>query len=95
MRRRDFIGLAGAATLDFLVPAYAQTKPNLPLIGVLIPGYEDVRAGVPRKELEQALATGRGGDDRWHVRKDGTRCWASGVVTPLKDDGGTLRGWFD
>src|SRR3954449_3018310 len=31
---------------------------------------EDVERGVPRKELEQALATGRGGDDRWHLRKD-------------------------
>jgi hypothetical protein len=37
MRRRHFIGLAGAATLDFVGPVCAQTKPNLPLIGVLIP----------------------------------------------------------
>ena len=54
---------------------------------------EDVEAGVPQRELEQALATGRGGDDRWHVRKDGTRFWASSVVTPLRDGGGTLRGF--
>src|SRR4051794_12571764 len=33
---------------------------------------EDVQRGVPQQELEQALATGRGDDDRWHVRKDGS-----------------------
>ncbi|WP_439632295.1 hybrid sensor histidine kinase/response regulator [Gemmata sp.] len=54
---------------------------------------EDVRAGVPQRELDEALATGRGDDDRWHVRKDGTRFWASGVVTPLRDGGGALRGF--
>ncbi len=54
---------------------------------------EDVERGVPQKELEQALATGRGEDDRWHVRKDGSRFWASGAVTPLKDEAGRLRGF--
>src|SRR5436309_3252259 len=54
---------------------------------------EDVRRGLPQKELEQALATGRGEDDRWHLRKDGSRFWASGAVTPLKDEGGRLRGF--
>ncbi len=54
---------------------------------------EDVRRGVPQKELEQALATGRGEDDRWHVRRDGSRFWASGAVTPLKDERGGLRGF--
>jgi PAS domain S-box-containing protein len=54
---------------------------------------EDVRTGVPQKELEQALQTGRGEDDRWHMRKDGSRFWCSGVVTPLRDEGGNLRGF--
>jgi PAS domain S-box-containing protein len=54
---------------------------------------EDVRDGIPQKELEQALATGRGDDDRWHVRKDGSRFWSSGVATPLKDEAGALRGF--
>src|SRR5262245_55033185 len=51
---------------------------------------EDVRDGVPQRELDDALATGRGDDDRWHVRKDGSLFWSSGMVTPLRD-GGTLR----
>ncbi len=54
---------------------------------------EDVRAGVPQRELDEALRTGRGDDDRWHQRKDGTRFWASGAVTPLRDEGGRLRGF--
>lgn len=54
---------------------------------------DDVRQGVPRQEREQALATGRGEDDRWHVRKDGTRFWSSGVTTPLFDEAGALCGF--
>jgi PAS domain S-box-containing protein len=54
---------------------------------------EDVERGVPQRELEEALATGRGEDDRWHMRKDGSRFWASGAVTPLKDEAGRLRGF--
>jgi PAS domain S-box-containing protein len=54
---------------------------------------EDVRDGVPQRELDQALRTGRGEDDRWHVRKDGMRFWSSGVVTPLRAPDGALRGF--
>jgi PAS domain S-box-containing protein len=54
---------------------------------------EDVRDGVPEREMRQALTTGRGEDDRWHVRKDGSRFWSSGVTSPLFDDGRTLRGF--
>src|SRR5688572_20691792 len=32
---------------------------------------EDVAGGVPPQERQQAQATGRGQDERWHVRKDG------------------------
>ncbi len=52
---------------------------------------EDRAAGVPAKELARAAETGRAEDDRWHVRKDGTRFFASGVVTPIRDGG--LRGF--
>ena len=41
---------------------------------------EDRERGVPFHELEVARANGRGEDDRWQVRKDGSRLWASGVV---------------
>jgi PAS domain S-box-containing protein len=46
---------------------------------------EDRAAGVPDREQEAALRDGRADDDRWHMRKDGTRFWASGVMVPLYD----------
>ena len=53
---------------------------------------EDRARGEPEKELHRARTTGRGEDDRWHVRKEGSRFWASGVLTPLHGDGG-LQGF--
>jgi PAS domain S-box-containing protein len=52
---------------------------------------EDRAAGVPAREQATALATGRAEDERWHIRKDGTRFFASGVMTPLRD--GHLMGY--
>jgi PAS domain S-box-containing protein len=54
---------------------------------------EDVEGDVPRREMREALESGRGDDDRWHVRKDGSRFWSGGVMTPLRDETGTLRGF--
>src|SRR5215831_19354459 len=54
---------------------------------------EDVAQDQPELELRVAADKGRVEDERWHVRKDGTRFWASGVVTPLWDENGTLRGF--
>ncbi len=54
---------------------------------------EDVRAGVPGQEMRAARESGRGEDDRWHLRKGGGRFWVSGVMTPLWDEGGKLRGF--
>ena len=54
---------------------------------------EDIRDGVPQRERREAAETGRGDDDRWHVRRDGTRFWSGGVMTPLRDEAGTLRGF--
>ena len=47
---------------------------------------EDIASGVPVSELRCALADGRAEDERWHVRKDGSRFYCSGVTTPLFDD---------
>ncbi|WP_158590487.1 sensor domain-containing protein [Noviherbaspirillum cavernae] len=54
---------------------------------------EDRDFGEPLRELEEARKYGRSEDDRWHVRRDGTRFWASGVVTPLWNEDGRLRGF--
>ncbi|GAA4334525.1 hypothetical protein GCM10023149_41940 [Mucilaginibacter gynuensis] len=47
---------------------------------------EDVAAGIPEKELGTALSEGRAIDERYHMRKDGTRFWGSGLVFPLYDE---------
>ncbi|SFK28018.1 PAS domain S-box-containing protein [Sphingomonas sp. NFR04] len=44
---------------------------------------EDRAAQVPENEMRRALAEGRSINERWHLRKDGTRFWASGLLMPL------------
>lgn len=45
---------------------------------------EDRAAGIPSRELEVARSVGRSFDDRWHVRKNGTRLFAAGAVSPIR-----------
>ena len=54
---------------------------------------EDELSGVPEQELRTAVAYGRAETERWHVRQDGTRFWATDVVTALRDETGNLRGF--
>jgi PAS domain S-box-containing protein len=54
---------------------------------------EDVAAGKPEQELHLAAARGRVEDKCWRLRKDGSRFWASVVVTALRDPRGSLRGF--
>ena len=61
--------------------------------GALLFTEEDRAAGVPEAEAEQAAETGRARDDRWHVRRDGSRFWASGIMTALREPDGALRGF--
>jgi two-component system CheB/CheR fusion protein len=46
---------------------------------------EDQARGVPSDELRRAREDGRAEDERWHVRKDGSRFFCSGVTTPLRN----------
>jgi len=54
---------------------------------------EDIAAGHPAIELAEAEQHGRVEAEGWRVRKDGTRFWASVVITALRDDAGRLRGF--
>lgn len=54
---------------------------------------EDCDAGIPRLELETALRVGRAADERWHVRKDRSRFWGLGAVTPIRAADGRLLGF--
>src|SRR3954470_1263960 len=47
----------------------------------------DKAANLPSAERATALSSGRAADERWHVRKDGSRFWASGELMPLRDEG--------
>jgi len=48
---------------------------------------EDCAAGIPQAEMRKALEEGRALDERWHIRRDGSRFFASGELLPLHDNG--------
>lgn len=52
-----------------------------------------IAARHPDYELEVATAEGRYAEEGWRVRKDGTRFYASVVITALYDNAGELRGF--
>src|SRR5213082_3242093 len=54
---------------------------------------EDARNRKPEWELEVAKREGRYEEEGWRVRKDGSRFWASVVITALRDESGRLRGF--
>jgi PAS domain S-box-containing protein len=54
---------------------------------------KDVEHGKPERELEEATAKGRLEDEGWRVRKDGSTFWANVIITAVRDESGTLRGF--
>src|SRR5262249_39162960 len=48
---------------------------------------EDREKGLPGRELDEARRLGRAADERYHVRKNGTRFYCSGVTRRLGADG--------
>jgi PAS domain S-box-containing protein len=54
---------------------------------------EDLRSGKPAWELQVAIKEGRFEDEGWRVRKDGSRFWASVIITAVKDSEGNLMGF--
>ena len=63
-----------------------------PFERIFIP--EDIAAGSAQVELENARQRGTSEDERWHLRKNGSRFFASGVVTAVRDSDGRLRGFY-
>ena len=47
---------------------------------------QDRENGIPDKEMSAALSRGRGTDERWRLRKDGSRFWATGEMMTLTDE---------
>lgn len=54
---------------------------------------EDRVVGNYERELSIAATEGRADDDRWHLRRDGSRFWASGVLTSVRDKSGAVVGF--
>ncbi|WP_027600926.1 MULTISPECIES: PAS domain S-box protein [Pseudomonas] len=54
---------------------------------------EDNQISRAALEMRLALQDGRAEDERWHLRRDGTRFWASGEMHPLHDDAGRHTGF--
>jgi PAS domain S-box-containing protein len=54
---------------------------------------EDIRAGKCEMELRVAQQVGRFEDEGWRLRRDGSRFWANVVITPIRDEDGTLVGF--
>jgi len=54
---------------------------------------ENVEAGMVEYEQEVARTDAEAEDDRWMLRKDGGRFWATGVLTPIRNGGGELVGF--
>ena len=54
---------------------------------------EERQAGHPKRLLETALREGRYEEENWRVRKDGTRFWASVIITAIRNESGTLIGF--
>jgi PAS domain S-box-containing protein len=54
---------------------------------------EEIEADIPNRNLQIALREGHYTAEGWRFRKDGTRFWASVVITPLFDAGGEHVGY--
>ncbi len=54
---------------------------------------EDRQSGVPASEIAAAVHGERAIDNRWHIRKDGSKFYAQGQIFPVRSGGGELRGF--
>lgn len=54
---------------------------------------EDVDSNKPNQELEIAARDGQYEEEGWRIRKDGSKFYASVLLTSIKDENGTLRGY--
>ncbi|MET0753907.1 MAG: CheR family methyltransferase, partial [Pyrinomonadaceae bacterium] len=55
--------------------------------GALLFTPQDREKGVPEMEMSVAARTGRAEDERWHIRKDETLFFASGLMMRMSDGG--------
>ena len=46
---------------------------------------EDIESGAFEQELKKLTETGKAEDERWHLRKDGSKFFASGIINKMKE----------
>jgi PAS domain S-box-containing protein len=56
---------------------------------------QDRNQGKFTLELCRALNDGKAANERWHVRRDGSRFWASGLMLPLLNEDGQPNGFLN
>lgn len=61
--------------------------------GRLIFTPEDNDINRAEREMELALTQGRAENERWHIRSNGSRFWASGLMMPLLSESGDVEGF--
>lgn len=61
--------------------------------GAILFEPKDREAGIPEKEMNDALKNGCALDERWHLRKDGQRFFATGALRPLWTEEGEHLGF--
>ncbi|MEJ2635594.1 MAG: PAS domain S-box protein [Calditrichia bacterium] len=54
---------------------------------------EDIETGKPEYALKKAAESGSFEEEGWRLRKDGSRFWASVLITPLRDSRDNLTGY--
>jgi len=54
---------------------------------------DDIKSGLPQRELDIARSLGSVTQEGWRLRKDGSRFWAATTITALHDASGTLVGF--
>ncbi|MDP3557777.1 MAG: PAS domain-containing sensor histidine kinase [Bacteroidota bacterium] len=54
---------------------------------------EDLKKGIPKREIQTALKEGRATDNRWHIAKDKSLFYAFGLVFPLISLDGVMIGY--
>lgn len=62
-------------------------------LGDIIFTEEDKASGQPQKEVETAFRKGYAADERYHVRKNGSKLYVSGALSPLYHSDGSLLGY--
>ncbi|ESQ83484.1 hypothetical protein AEAC466_12475 [Asticcacaulis sp. AC466] len=55
---------------------------------------EDRAHGAPRTELAMAATKTRASDERWHLRQNGERFYASGTMSAMYDEAGRVKGFI-